>query len=199
MRKVELLSKYKMMKKQNNNGGESTGIIVLENHIYFYTDVTIESCLELNVILHEMRLAKYKNIFLHINSYGGDLIGAFAVVGTIRRSNIPITSIVEGYAASAATLISSACHRRWMLDNSFMLIHEMRSGREYLAHSKVEERLQNDRKYMETLVDHYQKYTKLDRKTLVEMLKTDVDLSAEECVKLGLVDKIAGKINGRKK
>ena len=54
------------MKKQNNNDGKSTGIIVLDNHIYFYVDVTMESCLELNVILHEMRLAKYKNIFLHL-------------------------------------------------------------------------------------------------------------------------------------
>ena len=68
-----------------------------------------------------------------------------------------------------------------------------------MSHSKVEERLQNDRKYMETLVGHYEKYTKLDRNTLEEMLKTDVDLSAEECVKLGLVAKIADKINGRKK
>jgi len=31
-------------------------------------------------------------------------------------------------AVSAASLISMACHKRFMTENSFMLIHEIRTG-----------------------------------------------------------------------
>ena len=182
------------MRKNNNNQGYGD-IIVSANHIYYYEDVTVESCLQLNALLRELNAdKKVKNIYLHIYSYGGDLMGAFAVVDTIRRCSKQVISIVEGYAASAATLISTACHKRRITENSFMLIHEMRSGREYLQHSKVEERLQNDRKYMEKLIGHYEQYTKTPRGQLEEMLKKDEDLDARECVRLGLVDAIAGKI-----
>ena len=183
------------MKKNNNINNGKEDLLVSANHIYFYADVTVESCLQLNALLRELNAdRKVKNIYLHIYSYGGDLMGAFAVVDTIRRCSKQVISIVEGYAASAATLISSACHKRRITENSFMLIHEMRSGREYLQHSKVEERLQNDRKYMEKLIAHYEKYTIIPRGQLEEMLKKDVDLDARECVRWGLVDEIAGKI-----
>ena len=64
---------------------------------------------ELNKILLKQSIdydIKPINIYLHINSFGGSLFAAFSTIDTIINSQIPIISIVEGAAASAATLIS---------------------------------------------------------------------------------------------
>jgi ATP-dependent protease ClpP protease subunit len=109
-----------------------------KNHIYFYTDVDQYTCLELNKKINNLNkeLLQYAieyeteppNIYLHINSFGGSLFAAFSTIDTIINSKIPIISIIEGCAASAATIISIVCHKRYMTPNSYMLIHQLSSG-----------------------------------------------------------------------
>ena len=66
------------------------------NHIYFYTDVNQDTCLDLNrkITALNKELLKYAieydceppNIYLHINSYGGCLFSAFSVIDTIKKT-----------------------------------------------------------------------------------------------------------------
>jgi ATP-dependent protease ClpP protease subunit len=108
------------------------------NHIYFYTEVDKDTCLDLNRKINELNkdLLKHSieyeteppNIYIHINSFGGSLFAAFSTIDTIMNSRIPIVSIIEGAAASAATIISMVCHKRYITPNSFMLIHQLSTG-----------------------------------------------------------------------
>ena len=92
-----------------------------KNHIYFYSDVTKESCLDLNRKINDLNKELLKlaieyeieppNIYLHINSFGGCIYSALSTIDTILNSKIPVISIIEGSAASAATLISMVCHK----------------------------------------------------------------------------------------
>ncbi len=63
-------------------------------------------------------------IRLYIMSYGGDLDYMWSLVDTIMLSKTPIITINMGVAASAAALIFVAGHRRQMLPNSKVIIHE---------------------------------------------------------------------------
>ena len=54
----------------------------------------------------------------------------FNVVDIIERSPTPIYTYIDGYAASAATLISIAGHKRFMGKHSLMLLHELSGGNE---------------------------------------------------------------------
>ena len=120
----------------NDDGNLSDEInIINKNHIYFYSSVTQKSCLELNQRINKLNIellqysieygCQVPNIYLHINSYGGSLFAAFSTIDTIKNSKIPIVSIIEGCAASAATIISMVCHKRYCTKNSFMLIHQL--------------------------------------------------------------------------
>ena len=122
--------------------------MVVDNHIYFYSDVNTESILELNRCIYKLNkdLLIFKNnskieygldvndicIYLHINSLGGYVTDAFSGVDTIIKSEIPIYSIVEGYAASAATFLSIVCRKRFMTRHSTLLIHQLFSFFQYL-------------------------------------------------------------------
>ena len=170
-----------------------------KNHIYFYQSVDQQSCLELNRKINDLNkdlmqhAIEYEieppNIYLHINSFGGSLFAAFATIDTIINSKIPIVSIIEGCAASAATIISMVCHKRYCTQNSFMLIHQLSTG----ASGKYEEMkddFMNDTKLMELLYKLYLEHTSMDIKTIKRVLKRDLWWDATKCLEHGLIDGI---------
>ena len=180
-------------------------ITVRDNHIYFYGDVTTSNCLKLNTSIRDIN-KKLKNvrddydlthlrIFLHINSYGGSVFAALSSIDTIRNSEIPIISIIEGCAASAATLISVVCHEREITQHSFMLIHQISSGF-WGKFEEIKDEMLNLKKLTKTIKKIYKKNTKLknsknnDDLSLNSILKRDIWWDSDECLKFGLVDLI---------
>ena len=170
-----------------------------KNHIYFYCDVNIKTCLLLNKKINELNKILLKqsidydikpiNIYLHINSFGGSLFAAFSTIDTIINSQIPIISIVEGAAASAATLISIVCHKRFMTENSYMLIHQLSShiGGKY---EELKDDFLNDTKLMKLLYKLYYEHTTMKLFKIKKIFKQDIWLDYNECLNCGLVDKI---------
>lgn len=168
--------------------------------IYFYSKVDKKSIFELNKKLRsvdkDLRIQALKldfpynpEIKLHINSSGGSLLDCFATVDYIRTSKVPVHSIVEGSAASAATLMSVVCHKRSIMKHSFMLIHQLSSG-VWGKFESMKDEVENCNVFMDTLNGIYEKYTKIPKNTLKEILKRDIYLDSKTCLKYGLVDKI---------
>ena len=124
-------------------------------------------------------------IYLHINSYGGSVFDALSIIDTIQNCNVPVYSIIEGCAASAATLISVVCNKRYITKNSYMLIHELRSGI-WGKYSEIEEEYENLTSLMDTLFSIYQENTNIkNQKTLKNLLKKDSWWNSEICLKKG--------------
>ena len=55
-------------------------------------------------------------------------MSALAAIDIMESSMSPIYTIIEGYAASAATMLSIMGEKRYMHKNAHMLIHQMSSG-----------------------------------------------------------------------
>lgn len=186
---------------QAGSGGASTGSVrVVENTIFFYTDVTEQSALDLNQALYEVD-AKLKNssnflgsdfiphIKLHINSYGGSLFASLAILDTIRNLKSEVHTYVDGAAASAATIISIAGAKRYIGKNSMMLIHQLSTGA-YGKFSELEDDMENNKRLMKMIKDIYKQYTKVPMKNIDEILKHDLWFDSAKCLEFGLVDKV---------
>lgn len=173
----------------------------LDNSIHFYTDINSSSCAELNRILREldvrMQHAKISfndpdfdpTIHLRINSYGGEIFAGLATVDVIRSLRTKVYTYVEGAAASAATLISIAGKKRFIGKNGFMLIHQLSSfcvG----TFERLEDEQANNRRIMGLIKSLYKEYTKIPMKELDLILKHDLWLDSQSCLKHGLVDVI---------
>ena len=128
-------------------------------------------------------------IYLHINSEGGEIYAALSVVDTIKTLKIDVHSIIEGYAASAATLISIVCHKRYIRENSHMLIHQLSSGF-WGKMNEIEDDILNLNRLMEVMTNIYKNNSNLTKSKLSSYLKKDLLWSAETCLKNGLVDAI---------
>lgn len=71
---------------------------------------------------------EYKPIKLYITSNGGYVYQVFSIIDTIKSLVVPVHTICRGFVASAGTLLSLAGEKRFITENSYMLIHELRAG-----------------------------------------------------------------------
>lgn len=178
---------------------DSNEVQQISNSIFFYTDVNKQSILNLNqklktagtdlnatAMVLDIPVPELK---LHINSNGGSLLDGFAAVDYVRNCKAPVHSIIEGSAASAATLISVVAKKRSISKNSFMLIHQL-SGGMWGKFESMKDDMQNCNLFMDRINEIYGQYTKIPKNVLKDILKRDIYMDAKTCLKYGLVDKI---------
>jgi ATP-dependent protease ClpP protease subunit len=190
--------------QQGNDSDDSEDYTI--NEYYLYNDISIKTVMGLlkfiknaekrwkNFLTDNSDLiesAQPKPIKIFINSNGGDVFAAIPLIDAISNCSIPIHTYIEGIAASSASLISMAGHKRFITKNSFMLIHELRSGVEGTYSNIVDEK-ENCDKLMKVIKDFYLTKTngKIDNDLLQSILKRDLILSSEECKNIGLIDEI---------
>lgn len=177
--------------------GQATSIYSHMNHIYFNDDVTDDSMFALN---KELRMQESKllvlsithgippaPLYLHITTNGGSIHAAFSAVDCIQSLKVPVYTVVDGFVASAGTLLSLAGEKRYIRPNAYMLIHELRSSC-WGKMSSIDEEYANLKKVMEHLVSYYVDRSRLTRKQLDKILKQDVIWNAAECIEKGIVD-----------
>lgn len=178
---------------------KQSAIESISNHIYFYSGVDCEDILDLRQAIMEVTLDQKKmqidfpsynpEIFLHINSGGGYVTDGLNAMDLISNNSIPITTIIEGHSASAATFLSMSGSHRLIQKNSLMLFHRMRGGF-WGTHSEFEDAVENWALMEKKIVDFYLKRSKITKKELLEMMKHEKYIDADQALKYGFVDAI---------
>lgn len=183
------------------SGATETGTTVqsTNNNIYFYGGVSESSTLQLKTKLEELDLhlqtiaIHYKieapPIHLHIQSYGGSLLHTFYIMDVIKTLKTPVYTYIDGFAASAATLMSVCGKRRFMTESSVMLVHQLSSG----ASGKFEEiknEYSNLVEFMEIIKKTYLNYGNISSDNLDALLKQDLWLNSKKSLEYGFIDEI---------
>jgi len=182
-------------KEDDNNKVEKKN-----NRIYFYSEVSRGKNLKLNLAIgdlsrdlistaHRLKLPDPGNIYLHINSYGGSVFAGFSSVDYIINSEVPVTTIIDGCAASAATIMSVVGQHRQMNKHAYMLIHQLSSGLWGKYHD-MQDKMENCDRFMDMIISIYEEHTKIPKKELDKILKHDLWWDAKTCIKYGLIDEI---------
>ena len=124
-----------------------------------------------------------------INSGGGSVVSGIASMDTILRTQVPIHTYVDGFAASAATFLSVVGNYRFMSINSYMFIHQL-STAFWGTYANFEDEKKNLDLMMKTIKNVYKQYTKLPTKKLDVFLNHDLLWDAKTCKEYGLIDEI---------
>jgi len=185
--------------EESKKSHELKEIYRVNNHITFYNEVDRKSILKLINLIREaeeycvltsmkLRIPEIP-IYLHIYSYGGCVSSAFAAVDTIQSSKVPIYSVIEGETASAGTIISIVCKKRFIRPNGFMLIHQLSSGC-WGKMAEIIDEYNNMTMFMNKITEIYSTYSTLSEKKLGRLLKHDLWLDSAKAIKYGLVDEL---------
>ena len=185
---------------ENSDGDEHNLVEFANNNIFFYSAVTRPKILKLNKAIMNLNnnlksrqiaygINEPAPIRIHINSYGGSVFAGLSAVDYIKSSNVPVESIIEGCAASAATLMSVVAQHRTMRKSSCMLVHQL-SGIMWGKFQEMQDDMQNSEMLMKKIKSIYEEHTKIPKKKLDEILKHDIWWDADQCLEYGLVDEI---------
>ena len=192
-------TEYSICGGENAAADDKNQVTFKDNRLYFYSEVTRSKNLTLNKSIVE--LANYYSaigtslnsppaeLYLHINSYGGSVFAGLSSVDYIINSKVPVTTVIDGCAASAATLMSVVGKRRLMHKHAYMLIDQLSSGM-WGKYEDLKDDMENCDNFMKTIKSIYEEHTNIPRKELDKILKHDLWWDAETCLKYGLIDEI---------
>jgi len=132
-----------------------------------------------------------KDISLYINSPGGSVTAALAMLDTMDHIKPDVSTICVGLAASAGALILSAGKKgkRFALPNAEIMIHQPSGGAEGRA-SDIEISAKQILKIRERLNKIMAENTGKPLAQIEKDVERDYYMSADEAKKYGLIDKV---------
>ena len=175
-------------------------IYIINNHLYFSADITPKTSFTLCKYLRTLEI-KLKmeaismcsniipEIYLHITTNGGCIYSAFSIIDCFNSLSIPVNTVIDSNVSSAGTIISIHGHKRYICNNSYVLIHELRSGC-WGKLAYIDDTYKNCLKIQEHINQIYLDKTKINKKYLKEILVKDLELNADECIRMGIADEI---------
>jgi len=134
--------------------------------------------------------SRKKPIILEINSPGGNVTDGIAIMNTIQLvANAPIVTVINGEACSMAGFISIVGDKRLITPNSHWMGHPI-SDTVWGSPKTIKDRGLYLERLEQNLHDIFKNKTKLTDKEFEQMLRGELWLNDEECLKKGIVDEI---------
>ena len=141
-------------------------------------------------------LGDVENITLHINSPGGSVFSAVAIANTLKNHKAKVTANIDGLAASAATIITSACDTVRMPKNALFMIHNPITFA-YGNNQEMQKTVEMLDKVKNSIIETYLSKTKADKKTLSELMDNETWMDAETAKEYGFIDEIVDEEIGK--
>lgn len=169
---------------------------LLKSHTHIITGVIDESTIDAAIrwlIYENIENSTPKTLSLYINSPGGSLCDAFALIDMMQNSKHNIRTVGMGNVMSAAFLIFAAGTRgqRYIAKNTSILCHQFSEDVEGKFHD-IKAQMRESENMNKRMVEILRECTDLSTRDIKTKLlpPSDVWLSVEEVVKLGVADHI---------
>lgn len=137
-----------------------------------------------------------KDVTVRINSGGGDVFAAHAIHNQLIAYKGKVTVVIDGLAASAATIIAVAGDRIIMPSNALFMIHNPAIGlSDYYGADELLKAAEALNTIKDSIVAAYRKRCKASAEELAAMMDAETWMGAAECLEKGFVDEIQGSVS----
>lgn len=142
---------------------------------------------------HLAGLTERDSVNLYINSMGGSYTEALGIYSRLQRCPAKVTAYIDGFAASAASVIAMAADKVVMPRNTCMMIHKAAWG-VYGTPDDLRKSADDLDVICDSVVASYKMRVgdKIADDDLADMLAAETWLSADRCIQLGLADEYGG-------
>lgn len=174
--------KYYSLETNDNNTAE----------LYIFGDITswpwLESDVSANGLVKELQKLDAKEINVHINSYGGEVAEGLAIYNTLKNSSMKVTTICDGFACSAASVIFMAGDERIINEASLLMIHNAWScacGNS----AELRKAAEDLDKITQASVNAYMNHVNITEDEVKDLMDKETWITAEEAVSYGFATK----------
>ncbi|KVF95402.1 hypothetical protein WJ21_21555 [Burkholderia vietnamiensis] len=141
-------------------------------------------------LVPQIRAINGGTIHLRINSPGGDVFAAQAICAAIRDTGAKVIAHIDGYAASAATIIASAADEVEMSNGAMYMIHcgwtiAIGNSADMTAVAALLDKTDG------VIASQYAKRSGKSADDMKTLMQAETWFTAEEAVEIGLADRIA--------
>ena len=137
-----------------------------------------------------------RDVTVRINSGGGDVFAAHAIHNQLVAYKGRVTVVIDGLAASAATIIAVAGDRIIMPSNALFMIHNPAIGlSDYYGAEELLKAAEALNTIKGSIVAAYRKRCKASAEELAAMMDAETWMGAAECLEKGFVDEIQGSVS----
>ena len=161
-------------------------------HVYVYDVIDSYWGASAKALVEALAGMKGKPVALHLNSPGGDVFEARAMVSALRAHGSPVTTYIDGLAASAATYLALSGDQVHITDGGMFMVHnswtvawgnktELRSTADLL--DKIDG----------TIAADYMRKTKASTEQVTAWMEAETWFTAQEAFDAGFVDAIDGQ------
>ena len=158
-----------------------------------YTWETVESTTSQRYFVENLKDVKEGDtVNLYINSMGGSVKEALGIYSALRRCPATVVAYIDGFAASAASIIAMAASKVVMPRNTTMMVHN--AFWSVYGYSAALRKSADDLDIINAaMLKSYivKAGGKLTQEKLEELTDGETWLSAEECIQYGLADEYA--------
>lgn len=136
-----------------------------------------------------------RDVTVRINSGGGDVFAAHAIHNLLKSYNGRITAVIDGLAASAATVVAVAADKIIMPSNSLMMIHDPVIGLSgYYPAAELSKLVEALATIKTSIIAAYRKRCKVSDEEIEKMMANETWMGATECKEKGFADEIIGGV-----
>lgn len=189
---------YMIARSENGKHAEVNlyGEVVQETPIDWWTGEPVDGLyISLNDFLKDLDdLKNADSVTFRINSIGGDVSAGLSIFNRIRALDAETTTIVDGLAASAASVIAQAGDIRKVSLGAQTMIH---GGSVLLVGYYNDQDLQRVDESIKTvnksLADLYAERTGKDSDEILQMMQAETWMTPDEAVENGFADEVIGR------
>jgi ATP-dependent protease ClpP protease subunit len=136
-------------------------------------------------------LGDVNEIVVRINSGGGDVFAANAIYTRLKDHKASITVKIDGWAASAATIIAMAADKLLIARNGVFMIHDpaMTVWDTYTA-EEFEKMAQELKVIKQSIINSYAMRTGLDEKVISDLMSEETWWTGDDAVTNGFCDEL---------
>lgn len=168
-----------------------------ETTIYLYDSIVSDDAtadwwggVSAQTLVPQIREIKGGTINLRINSPGGDVFAAQAICQAIRDTSAKVIAHIDGYAASAATVVATSADEIKISEGGMYMIH---CGWTFALGNANEMRATADLldKVDQTICSQYAKKTNKSMDEVLALMQAETWFTAQDAVDSGFVDSIS--------
>lgn len=176
-----------------NNFYQLTNINEDSAELYIYGDITSYKWYEEDVCCYdlakELIALEGKNLTVRINSYGGEVAQGLAIYNLLKSYSGEVTTLCDGFACSAASVVFMAGTKRIMPRSSLLMIHNAWTWASGDA-DDLRKAADDIEKITQPSVEIYTSVSNLDADEIKSMMDAETWIDADEALDYGFATEI---------